>query len=138
MFEMVLRTQPKVLDALSAAHEAAWAAVDPDLLDLCRVRIAMLLGHDHEAVSDCLDPSLVEALPAWTSSPRFTPKQRACLAFTEQFVIDVAALDDADVAAVTAELGPDGLSNFVEALLVVEQRQRLSLAWSRLFPEVVP
>ena len=49
------RATPEVLDAvladhgavhaeLTAAWEAAWDAVDPVLLELCRLRVAMLLG----------------------------------------------------------------------------------------------
>ena len=47
-------------------------------------------------------------------------------------MIDVANLDDALADAVTAELGADGLVDFTNGLLVVEQRQRLRLAWERL------
>jgi alkylhydroperoxidase family enzyme len=134
-FATVLAGQPAVLDALSAVHDRAWEAVDPDLLELCRVHIALLLGHHDEAASDYLDPMLLEDLPSWATSRRFSPAHRACLAFTEQFVIDVSAMSDDLVAAVADALGADGLSNFANALLVVEQRQRLTLAWSRLFGE---
>ena len=137
-FEAVLPGHPAVLDALNAVHAAAWAAVEPGLLLLCRARIAMLLGDEEaEGSASTLDAEIVEALPAWPSSPLFTDKERACLAFTEQFVIDVASMDDALVETLRSELGPEGLANFVNALLVVEQRQRLRLAWRRLFPEVV-
>jgi alkylhydroperoxidase family enzyme len=133
----VLAGHAAVAEGLAEVHEAAWAAIDPDLLELCRLRIAMLLGDDAELAAHNLDDAVVRALPAWPSSPLFSPAQRACLAFTEQFVIDVAAMDDALVDGVTAELGGDGLSSFVNALLVIEQRQRLHLIWGRLLPEVV-
>jgi alkylhydroperoxidase family enzyme len=137
LLETVLGEHLPVLDALTAAHEAAWKAVDPSLLELCRVRVAMVLGNDDESSSDQLDASLLAALADWRSSSLFTDRQRACLAFTEQFVIDVASLTDAQAEAVAVALGGDGLSNFVNALLVIEQRQRLRLAWSRILPEVV-
>ena len=35
-------------------------------------------------------------------------------------------------------MGLDDVKNFVNALLVVEQRLRLSLAWGRLLPELAP
>lgn len=135
-FRTVLGRQPDILAALTALDEAAWVVVDADLLDLCRVRIAMLLGHDDGLDAPCLDAELLAELPQWPTSPRFSVAQRACLAFTEQFVIDVASMDDDLVAAVATELGTDGLMNFVNALLVVEQRQRLHLTWSRLLPQV--
>lgn len=110
------------------------------LLELCRLRIAMLLGCTDElvvrtpaAVNAGLDESVVDVLADWPRSPRFGPIERACLAFTEQFVIDVAGMDDATTNAVRDELGDEGLANFVSALLVVEQRQRLRLTWQRLF-----
>jgi alkylhydroperoxidase family enzyme len=84
-----------------------------------------------------LDDDLVADLPNWPASPRFTPAQRACLAFTEQYALDVASIDDGVVADLADALGPDGVTNFVHALLVVEQRLRLSLAWGRLALEVV-
>jgi alkylhydroperoxidase family enzyme len=139
LLETVLGSYPQVLDALRASNEAAWKAVDPTLLELCRVRVAMLLGNDADASpsADELDPSLVEGLADWRASSLFDDRQRACLGFTEQFVIDVASMTDAQAEAVAASLGGDGLSNFVMALLVIEQRQRLRLAWSRILPEVV-
>ena len=51
-------------------------------------------------------------------------------------MIDVASLDDATAGAVRDELGEEGLVDFVNALLVVEQRQRLRLIWERLFGDV--
>jgi hypothetical protein len=55
---------------------------------------------------------------------------------TEQFVIDVAGLDDDTAGAVREQLGEQGFVDFVNALLVVEQRQRLRLIWQRLFEQV--
>ncbi len=121
----VLADRPDVLDQLEAAHEAAMAAIDPQLLELCQRRISMLLGRDGDA-----DPDLAQ----WPSSPAYDDTQRACLAYTEQHVIDVARMDDATVAAVADALGADGLVNFANALLVVEQRIRLRLIWESLLP----
>jgi hypothetical protein len=123
--------RPEVSAALDELRAAAWNAVDPDLLALCQARIAMLLGSQ---TSDSAADERHRDLADWPSSPRFSATQRACLAFTEQFVIDVTAMSDELVAAVTAALGADGLVNFVNALLVVEQRQRLQLISRRLMP----
>lgn len=138
----VLADQPDVRASLAEAWMQAWATVDPALLELCRLRIAMLLGCDVERAART--PAAVEAgssdetiavLADWPRSDRFGPRERACLAFTEQFVIDVAGMDDATVAAVREELGEQALVDFVSALLVVEQRQRLRLTWERLFED---
>ena len=121
---------------LDAANQAAWAATSPRLLELCRIRIATLLGCDTEAdartTGSGVDDGVAEAIRLWPTDPRFDSTDRACLAFAEHYVIDVASIDDATVAAVRDDLGDEGLLNFVNALLVVEQRIRLRLMWDRL------
>lgn len=133
------RPTNEVLDAMLADHadvrhhldeawEAARAAVDPQLLELCRLRVAMLLDCRSE-----LDGLNTADLANWPRSEAFGTTERACLAFTEQWVIDVASMDDATVAAVRDALGDQGLADFASALLVVEQRQRLRQTWAALF-----
>lgn len=121
---------------MAAAHDAAWAATPAHLLELCRVRIATMLGCTAEATSRTpgtgVDPAMLDAIAAWPHDDRFDDIDRACLAFAEHSVIDVASLDDDTVAAVRTHLGDAGLANFVSALLVVEQRIRLRLVWDRL------
>ena len=122
---------------LRAANDAAWAATSPRLLELCRVRIAILLGCAAEAEARTpgggVADDVLAAIRSWPTDPRFDPLDRACLAFTEHYVIDVASIDDDTVAAVREQLGDEGVANFVNALLVVEQRIRLRLVWDRLF-----
>jgi len=139
VIDTVLADHDDVRRALDDAWQAAWDRVDPVLLELCRLRIAMLLGC--EAERDARTPAAVDAglaeetvavLARWPTSERFGPAARACLAFTEQFVIDVAGLDESTAAAVREHLGDEGLADFVSALLVVEQRQRLRLTWDRV------
>lgn len=117
----VLADTPEVLARLEAAHAAAWAAVDPHVLGLCQRRIASLLGF----VDEDMEP--------WDPSRALDATEAACVAYTEQHVIDVAAMDDATVAAVADALGAPGLVDFANALLVVEQRIRLHLLWTTLF-----
>ncbi len=133
-YRNVLAGQPEILVALTAVHDAAWAAVDGDLLEVCRVRMAVLLGADDSVRFHDLDDALVDDLPNWPTSTRFSSVERACLAFTEQYLVDVASIDDGLVADLSDAIGPDAVTNFVNALLVVEQRLRLSLAWGRLLP----
>ena len=135
----VLVEQPEVAQSLERLHEAAWSVVDPVLLELCRLRIAKLLGCEVEqglrteaAVAAGLGEATVDDLPAWPTSERFGRRERACLAFCEQFVIDVSGMSDELAFAVSDELGPQAFRDFVSALLVIEQRQRLRLAYERL------
>ncbi len=140
VLDLVLAEQPDVRSGLAEAWSQAWAVVDPVLLELCRLRIAMLLGCDAEFASRTpaalvagLSDETVAVLARWPTSDRFGPRERACLGFTEQFVVDVAGMDDTVVGAVRDQLGERGLVDFVSALLVIEQRQRLRLTWERLF-----
>lgn len=128
-----------VRDEMIAAHDAAWAATPPRVLELCRVRIAMMLGCDAEIAARTPDSgvedAVLTALAAWPNDARFDATDRACLALTEHFVMDVASLGDGTVAAVREQLGEDGTQTFVTALLIVEQRIRLRLAWDTLLEE---
>jgi alkylhydroperoxidase family enzyme len=135
----VLVDHPDVLGHLDELHDAVWDAVDPVLLELCRLRIARLLGCGAEeavrtpaAIAAGLEEATIVDLAAWPSSARFGPRERACLAVCEQLVIDVAGMSDEVALAAADVLGPETFRDFVTALLVLEQRQRLRLAWERL------
>lgn len=140
VLDEVLVDHPDVRAHLAEAWDAAWTSVDPVLLELCRLRVAMLLGCSNEratrtpaAVAAGLDEAAVDELADWHRSGRFGGVERAALAFTEQWVIDVAGMDDATVFALREQLGEQGLADFTSALLVVEQRQRLRQTWRALF-----
>jgi alkylhydroperoxidase family enzyme len=121
---------------MGAAHAAAWDAADTRLLELCRVRIASLLGCTAEATARTpgtdVDPALLDAVAGWPTDLRFDARDRAALAFAEHYVVDVASLADDTAVALREHLGDQGLQDFVSALLVVEQRIRLRLVWDRL------
>jgi alkylhydroperoxidase family enzyme len=137
---VTLEAHPAVAAGLAEAHSAAWEVVDPVLLELCRLRLAQLFGDTAEfaqrtpaAVVAGLDESTILELSRWPRSPRFGTRERACLAFCEQFFVDVANVTAEETEAISAELGVQGLADFVSALLVIEQRLRLRLAWEQLF-----
>lgn len=110
------------LRALDAAHDAAWSATDDELLALCRDRVAMLLRHEPTVAAMTDDRRRALASP---EAAGLSARERAALDFTEQYVIDVASLTDAQVGALREHLGDEGLVDFVNALLVVEQRMSL-------------
>ena len=70
-----------------------------------------------------------EILRGWPTSEQLTERDCAALAFTEQFVLDVSALNDVQAAALRDHLGDEGLVTFVNALLTLEQRMTLELAF---------
>jgi alkylhydroperoxidase family enzyme len=134
MIEMVLADAPDAARDLADAYEAAQETLDPRLFNLVRLRVAMLLSCGAELD----DAELLAQLPQWPSSPAFTARERACLAYTEQFIVDVASMPDHLVNDARRELGDESnettveLIDFTHALLVIEQRQRLTLAWDRI------
>ncbi len=146
VIESALSDQSGLLAALTRLHESALDAVDRDVLELCRQRVTVLLGSeplrsDQASISSRSSSrspsrsSFVSSFVSSSQSPSATPTERACLDFTDQFVTDVASMTDEVVEAVRTQLGDDGLLNFTNALLVIEQRQRFQLAISRLLPE---
>jgi len=125
---------PVPFGALADVVVAAWDETDPVLLELCRLRMATLLGYaadqarrTERARAAGLDEVKVAELPSWPTSARFEARERACLALAEQFVIDANGVTDEQVADVTAHLGPQGCYAFVQALSVVETFQRACL-----------
>jgi hypothetical protein len=138
-FTVVLADLPAVATALDDVRASAWQATDPALLELCRLRMARLLRCDAElvartpeAIAAGFDERKAEQLHDWPHAEVFDDRDRAALAFTEQYVIDVAALDNPTVEGLRAHLGDDGLTTFVGALLAVEQRLRLAAIWRTL------
>jgi alkylhydroperoxidase family enzyme len=125
-----------VCNAMAQAHDAAWKATDPRTLELARLLVALLLHCDaeHDARTPGIEitDAVVKELPRWPTSSAFTDAERAALAFTEQFVTDVASLSDQTAETLRAQIGDVGLNNFTRALLVVEQRIRLRLVWDQL------
>jgi alkylhydroperoxidase family enzyme len=135
---------PEAFDALVGTVAAAWEDTDPVLLELARLRIAKLLGNSVALEPRGVRPTEAELseatrseVAAWPTSPRFTPRERACLALTEQFVIDADSVTEAQVAAVTEHLGGPGCYAFVEAISVLETFQRACLTMGiRTLPSI--
>jgi alkylhydroperoxidase family enzyme len=135
---------PEAFAALSDVVAAAWNETDPVLLELCRLRMATLLGFPAErarrtlrARAAGLDEAKVADLAAWPTSARFTARERACLTLAEQFVIDANGVTADHVADVVDHLGPEGCYAFVQALSVVETFQRACLTLGiETIPEV--
>jgi alkylhydroperoxidase family enzyme len=125
---------PTPFGALAEVVKQAWDATDPVLLELCRLRMATLLAAPAElarrtgrARAAGLTEAKIAELPSWPTSPTFSASERACLALTEQFVIDANGVSDEQVAEVTSHLGPEGTYRFVQALSAVETFQRACL-----------
>jgi alkylhydroperoxidase family enzyme len=103
-FEEVFSTRPDLYEPWRDFVGAFWApgVVDPVALELCRVRVAQLLGsasaaaeRQRPAVDAGLRDEQIERLSEWPPADCYTDAQRAALTFAEQFVIDPHGVDDA-------------------------------------------
>ena len=136
---ILARFAPGVGAAMADLHKEARGAVDPAILELCRLRLATLMGDEAEtggpvgaAPAMGPDEEKIAELADWPTSVRFTAADRACLAFAEQFVGDVSSLTAEDCEAVLAHLDPPAFYGFVTALLALDGHQRLRLTLAGL------
>lgn len=122
---------------LRAYDAAVWRdpATDPLLLELCRLRLGQLLGLDPatrplapSAVAAGLDAARIADLPRWPASPHFAARERAALAFAEQWFLDPSGMTDADCATLRAAIGEPGCAAFTMGLALSEAMLRLELA----------
>jgi alkylhydroperoxidase family enzyme len=126
--------RPHALDLLDMANEHAWTAVPPVLLEQIRLRVAALIGNDaglRRRSSTAREQGLTEAkigqLPLYYKSDQFLAAEKQCLAFAEQFVLDVSNITEADMAGLARHLGTEQCQEFVTALYVTECTQRLEI-----------
>jgi alkylhydroperoxidase family enzyme len=122
--DAVLGMHPEAYARHREFLEATTAATDAELLELCRARIAQHLGCREELARH--DPARLAELGAWETSGAFTARERAALAFVEQFVLDPARLGGETVAGLENELGTTGVINFTNAVAAHEASLRLS------------
>ncbi len=123
-------------DELRALYAALWdVGVDPLTLELCRLRMATLIGstadlamRQPEAVAAGLTEELVAALPAWPTSDQFTAAQRSALAFAEQFVIDAHGFTDADMAGMHDHFTEPQLAALTTAVATFDALARVRAA----------
>jgi alkylhydroperoxidase family enzyme len=137
------RERTEVLGArpdLAAAHQrlvdTIWAGcVSPVTLELCRIRMAMLLGSE-AALSERTGAAAVAGLTEdrigrlaqWPTDPSFSAEERTCIAFVESFLIDHDQISDDDVQALRDALTAEGVVTFTTALVVWDNQHRLDNA----------
>lgn len=105
--------------------------VDPVLIELCRLRMAMLLGSRLDlslrytpALAAGLNEVKLRELPNYDRSPLYTERERRCLEFAEQFVIQSTGIGDEEVARVQQVMDAEAFIYFVKAVSVMDQLQR--------------
>ncbi len=133
--QRVTRLRPGLDDLLQPFLAEAWVGSDPVVLELCRLRIAALHGDRGDAarrtpaaVAAGLTEEMVEALPRYPSADCFTDHQRRCIAYAEQYVIDVHGITDAQADRVREGMSDAEFVAFTVALGQFDGFGRLRLA----------
>jgi alkylhydroperoxidase family enzyme len=141
-FGRLSELMPEAAAELAAVEGAAWETADPALLELCRRRVVALLGGAAPDGPDAgrarelgLDEQKLAALGRWERSDFFSPAERAHLAFTEQFVVSVAALSDEHVQDLLRHADARQVYAFASALYVIEMTERLRLVTGAILAE---
>jgi hypothetical protein len=107
--QSIRELHPEGVDQLEKANEVARRTVDPALLDLCRRRIVEMVG----AAASLETPDEV-----------LSPRDRAHLEFTEQFVTSVSTIDAAQVDALLEYASVQQVYDFTCALYLIEMTTR--------------
>ena len=109
------------------------ASLDPVLVDLVRLRASQINGcvycidmHTREAREEGEREERLEALADWRSSPLFTAREKAALAWTESLTLiaDTNA-PDADFDVVKAQLTDKEIADLTFVIAVIN-------AWTRI------
>jgi len=110
------------------------AVLDPVVTELCRLRVARLLGcraelavRSRPAVDGGLSEDAVEQLASWPTSSLYDETTKACLAFTEQFVVDPGGIGSADRARVRDAVGFARLVGLTQAVAAFDGFDRFRL-----------
>jgi AhpD family alkylhydroperoxidase len=125
--------RPDASRRLEVLNERVWDRTDPALLELIRVRMAWLIGNSAgerarsaQALRAGLTEGKISELPAYPTSPSFTPIEREAVAFAEQFVMDVGGVAGS-LDGLAGHLADGQLRGFVTAVYIVEFTQRLQV-----------
>jgi len=117
--------------------ESLWDPRNFDIatLELCRIRIAVLLGCAEEArvrIRDAAEAGLSEAkiemLSRYATADDFPEVERACIAYVEQYVLDPHGLRDEDFARLRAHLSEPQIATLTLAAAVFDALARFRLA----------
>ena len=109
------RWAPEQSAAFAEVESVAAASVDDRTLELCRDRVASLLGAGASSLDD------------WRSSPDVDDRERALLAFVEQFVFSVSSLGDEEVDALLEHESAEHLHEISNVVWALDLGTRLDL-----------
>lgn len=122
-----------VLSGFARLYAAFWGQshLPSPVLELCRLRLAQLHGatvhFKHEEFE--IEPAKKSALGRAESQEVFGAGEKACMAFTEVYAMDVQSISDELAEAVKANYGDAGLVTLIEALGIFDGLIRVDLLW---------
>lgn len=118
VFAQIEALQPSIAPPLRHMMQLAKKVADPDLLELC---------------TGYIDAAL--RLENWT--PPYSPltdKERAFIAFTEQFVTSVGTMKDEQVQDLLMFANANEVYAFVNSIYVTDMAKRLELVAAKVLP----
>lgn len=83
-----------------------------------------------QLISDFFDAEFGDRV--WGPSANPTALERSTLDVCEQFMVSVADVSDAQVAALAAHMSPDELYNLMYAIYLIEMSKRLDITLERV------
>ena len=135
-FDRVWRLRPQYYEVFMQDYHRSIERLDPALIELCRLWMATLLGSRLDqslryvpAANAGLTEAKVREIPNYSKSPLFTERERVCLEFAEQYVIQSGNITDADVQRLSGVMSWEDVIYFVKALSVLEQLSRACTAF---------
>jgi alkylhydroperoxidase family enzyme len=135
--DQVFGLRPDAYARFREMYAGLWdpAVIDPVVLELCRLRIATVLGCDAErairytdATAAGLTEGRVAKLPRWPDDPAFTAAERAAIEFAEQYVIDPHGLADEHFTELHREFDEPALATLTLAVAMFDALTRMRLA----------
>lgn len=127
---------PDLVGELVAMRDVASASSQSPEVELCRVRMRQMHTEEaREATPTGVDPAKAAAVATWWESALFTAHERACLNFTEQFVLSVGAVTQDDVDALRPGWSEEQIYDFVMALYVEDMSSRAALVLGSVFDD---
>ena len=116
-------------------YNASISRVDPLLVELCRVRIAQLVESEMDqslryrpASEAGLTEEKIQSLQDYVTSSLFSPRERAVLEFTEQWVIQSSSITDEDCERLQEHISVHEFIYLTKALSVLDQFARVNSA----------
>ena len=122
--DAVLGLHPEVYKHHRAFLEACGDAIDTELLELCKARMAQTLGCREELARHT--PERLAQVESFSQSDTLTSLQRNALEFVDQFLLDPAMISPELAASLESHIGATGVIDFTTVISAFEASLRLS------------